>query len=87
MTQTDTPFALTPTTHHAPCTPSTMMVETVVDLIDKPGSSFVWAPRVDYLDLSLRPFIEQHVVQQGLPVVVTNVSKGNLPPLHPLFLE
>lgn len=53
--------------------------ETVVELIDKPGSSFQWAPRIDYSDPNLRVFIEQNVVQQGLPVIVSNVSKGITP--------
>ena len=47
-----------------------------MELIDKPGSSFVWAPRIDFSDPNLRIFIENNVVQQGLPVLVTNVSKG-----------
>lgn len=52
--------------------------ETVLDLVDKPGSSFVWAPKTEFSDPNLRIFIEQNVVQNGVPVVVTNVSKGML---------
>lgn len=52
--------------------------DTILDLVDKPGSSFVWAPKVEFNDPNLRIFIEQNVVQNGLPVIVTNVSKGML---------
>ncbi len=52
--------------------------ETAVELVDKPGSSFQWAPRAEYTHPNLHGFIEEHVVIQGVPVVISNANKGKI---------
>lgn len=53
-----------------------MIRERIRGDIGKPGCSFLRAPQIAASDPNVRTFVEQNVVQQGLPVIVTQLSKG-----------